>query len=101
MDSLSFGGGFYALISIILIRDNYEAVIENYPTYLIGEILFDLHDKQLLRIILLYLMMRFGLIYRIWTFQAVRAIGPWDERTGLLFLASARSLDVLMSLLFS
>ena len=75
-DSLSLYGGFSALIAIRLIRDNYGAVIEDYPTSLIGEIFFDLQNKQLLGIILLPLMMRFGLIYRMWAFQAVRAIGP-------------------------
>ena len=42
----------------------------NYSTSLIGEILgeilFDLQDKQLFRLILLPLLVRFGLIYRIW-----------------------------------
>ena len=46
-------------------RDNWKAVIENHPTSLIGEIWFDLQDKQLLRIILLPLFVRFGSIYRI------------------------------------
>ena len=46
-------------------------------------------------------MMRFGLIYRIWAFQAVRAIGPWGERTGLSFWAGARGPGVSMSLPFS
>ena len=39
--------------------------------------------RSYLGIILLPLMMRFGLIYRTWAFQAVRAIGPWGEQTGL------------------
>ena len=47
-DSLSLDRGFFALIAIRLIRDNYGAVIENYPTSLIGEIWFDLNNKQLL-----------------------------------------------------
>ena len=38
-------GDFFFLIAVRLIRDNWKAVIENYPTSLIGEILFDLHDK--------------------------------------------------------
>ena len=63
-DSLSLDGGFSTLIAIRLIKDNYGAVIENYPTSLIGEIWFDLQDKQLLGIILLPLMMRFCLIYK-------------------------------------
>ena len=46
-------------------------------------------------------MMRFGLIYRIWAFQAVRAIGPWGERTGLSFWVGARGPGVSMSLPFS
>ena len=93
--------GFYALIVIRLIRDNYGAVIKYYSTSLIDEIWFDLRDKQLLGIILLPLMMRFGLIYRIWAFQVVRAIGPWGERTRLTFWASTRGASVSMSLLFS
>ena len=57
--------GFYFLIAVILIRDNWKVVIVNYPTFLIGEIWFGLQDKQLLRIILLTLLVRFDLIYRI------------------------------------
>ena len=64
-DSLLLNGRFSFFIAVILIRDNWKAVIENYPTSLIGEIWFDLQDKQLLRIILFPLLMRFGLIYRI------------------------------------
>ena len=36
--------GFSFLIAVRLIRDNWKAVIGNYPTSLIGEILFDLQD---------------------------------------------------------
>ena len=64
-DSLLLDGGFSFLIAVRLIRDNWKAVIENYPTSLIDEILFDLQDKQLLWIILLPLLRRFCLIYRI------------------------------------
>ena len=64
-DSLLLDGGFSFHIAVRLIRDNWKAVIGNYPTSLIGEILFDLKDKQLLRIILLPLLVRFCLIYRI------------------------------------
>ena len=56
---------FFFLIAVRLIRDNWKTVIENYPTSLIDKIWFDLQDKQLLRIILLPLLVRFGLIYRI------------------------------------
>ena len=72
-------GVFSAFIAIGLIRDNEGAVIEDYPTSLIGEIRFDLQDKLLLGIILLPLLVRFSLIYRTWTFQIVHAIGPWGE----------------------
>ena len=41
-DSLLLDGGFSFLIAVILIRDNWKAVIRNYPTSLIGEIWFDL-----------------------------------------------------------
>ena len=64
-DSLLLDGGFSFLIDVRLIRDNWKAVIENYHTSLISEILFDLQDKQLLGIILLPLLVRFDLIYRI------------------------------------
>ena len=64
-DSLLLDGRFSFHIVVRLIRDNWKAVIENYPTSLIGEIWFDLQDKQLLGIILLPLLVRFGLIYRI------------------------------------
>ena len=37
-DSLLLDGGFSFLIVIRLIRDNWKAVIGNYPTSLIGEI---------------------------------------------------------------
>ena len=47
-NSLLLDGRFSFLIAVRLIRDNWKAVIENYPTSLIGEILFDLQDKQLL-----------------------------------------------------
>ena len=53
---------FSAFIAIDLLSDNEGAVIENYPSSLIGEIQFDLQDKLLLRIILLPLLVRFGLI---------------------------------------
>ena len=61
-DFLLLDGGFSFLIAIRLIRDNWKVVIGNYLTSLIGEILFDLQDKQLLGIILLPLLVRFGLI---------------------------------------
>ena len=64
-DFLLLDRGFYFHIAVRLIRDNWKAVIENYPTSLIDEILFDLQYKQLLRIILCPLLVRFGLIYRI------------------------------------
>ena len=64
-DSLLLDEGFSFLIAVRLIRDNWKAVIENYPTSLIGEIWFDLQDKQLLGINLLPLLVRFGLIYKI------------------------------------
>ena len=66
-DSLLLDGGFSFLIAARLIRDNWKVVIENYPTSFIDEIWFDLQNKQLLGIILLPLLVRFGLIYRIWT----------------------------------
>ena len=49
-------GVFFAFIAIGLIRDNEGAVIENYPSSLIGEIRFNLQDKLLLGIILLPLL---------------------------------------------
>ena len=41
-DCLLLDGGFSSLIVVRLIRDNWKAVIENYPTSLIVEIWFDL-----------------------------------------------------------
>ena len=64
-DSLLLDEGFSFLIDVRLIRDNWKAIIENYSTSLIGEIWFDLQDKQLLGIILLSLLVRFGLVYKI------------------------------------
>ena len=64
-DSLLLDGGFSFLIAVRLIRDNWKSVIGNYPTSLIGGIWFDLQDKQLLGNILLSLLVRFVLIYRI------------------------------------
>ena len=55
-DSFPLAGVFYVFIAIRLLRDNEEAVIENYPTSLIGEIWFVLEDKSLLGIILLPLL---------------------------------------------
>ena len=57
--------GFSFLIVVRLIRDNWKIVIGNYHISLIGEIWFDLQDKYLLRIILLPLLVRFDVIYRI------------------------------------
>ena len=99
-DSFPLDGVFSAFISIGLIRDNEGAVIEDYPTSLIGEIRFDLHDKMLLGIILLPLLVRFSLIYRTWTFQIVHAIDHWGERTGLPFWASAMRSGVSLGLPF-
>ena len=53
---------FSFLIAIRLIRDNWKAVVENHSTSLIGEIWFDLQDKQLLGIILFSLLVRFSWI---------------------------------------
>ena len=64
-DSLLLDGGFSFLIVVRLLRDNWKTVIGNYPTSLIDKIWFDLQDKQLLGIILIPLLMRFCLIYRI------------------------------------
>ena len=47
-DSLLLDGGFSFLVVVRLIRDNWKAVIGNYPTSLIDKIWFDLQDKQLL-----------------------------------------------------
>ena len=44
-DSPLLDEGFSFLIVVRLIRDNWKAVIRNYPTSLIGEIWFDLQDK--------------------------------------------------------
>ena len=41
-DSLLLDKGFSFLIAVRLIRDNWKAVVGNYPTSLIGEIWFDL-----------------------------------------------------------
>ena len=76
-DSLLLDGGFYFHIAVKLIRDKWKVVIGNYPTSLIGEILFDLQDKQLLRIILLSLLVRFGLIYRISSYWELSYFPYW------------------------
>ena len=76
-DSLLLDGGFFFLITVRLIRDNWKAVIENYPTSLISEIWFELQDKQLLRIILLPLLVRFGLIYRISGYWELSYFSYW------------------------
>ena len=41
-DSFPLAGVFSAFIAIGLLRDNEEAFIEDYPTFFIGEIWFDL-----------------------------------------------------------
>ena len=76
-DSFLLDRGFSFLIAIRLIRDNWKAVIGNYHTSLIGEIWFDLQDKQLLRIILLPLFVRFGLIYRIISYWEISYFPYW------------------------
>ena len=43
-DSLLLDEGFSFLIAVRLIRDNWKAVVGNYPTSLVGEIWFDLHN---------------------------------------------------------
>ena len=83
-DSLLLDMRFSFHIAARLIRDNWKAVIENYPTSFIGEIWFDLQDKQLLGIILLPLLVRFGLIYRIWALVLGLYIG--DVIKGLLLV---------------
>ena len=83
-NSLLLDGGFSFHIAVRLIRDNWKAVIGNYPTSLIGEIWFDLQDKQLLGIILLPLLVRFVLIYRIWTLVLSLYLG--DVIKGLLLV---------------
>ena len=55
-DSFPLAGVFSAFINIGLLRDNKEAVIEDYPTFLIDDIWFVLEDKSLLEIILLPLL---------------------------------------------
>ena len=63
-DFSPFDGIFSVFIAVRSIRDNWKTIIGNYPTSLIGEILFDLQDKLLLGIILLPLLARFSLICR-------------------------------------
>ena len=70
-DSFPLVGIFSTFIVTGLLRDNEEAVTEDYLTSLIGEIWFDLEDKSLLRFILLPLLMWFGFIYRIWAFRSL------------------------------
>ena len=76
-DSLLLDGEFSFLIAVRLIRDNWKAVIENYPTSLISEIWFDLQDKQLLGNILLSLLVRFGLIYKISSYWEISYLPHW------------------------
>ena len=56
-DSLLLDVEFSFFIVVRLIRDNWKVIIGNYPTSLIGEIRFDLRDKQWLGIILFLLLM--------------------------------------------
>ena len=51
-------------------------------------------------IILLPLLMRFGLIYRIWAFQIFHVVGPWGERTEFSFWACARGSGASLGLPF-
>ena len=55
-DSFPLAGVFSVFIAIGLLMDNEEAIIEDYPTFLIDEIWFVLEDKSLLGIILLPLL---------------------------------------------
>ena len=76
-DSLLLDGGFSFHIAVRLMRDNWKAVIGNYPTSLISEIWFHLQDKQLLGIILLPLLVIFGLIYRISSYWELSYFPYW------------------------
>ena len=76
-NSLLLDGGFSFLIAVRLIRDNWKAVIGNYPTSLIDKIWFDYQDKQLLGIILLPLLIRFGLIIRISSYWELSYFPYW------------------------
>ena len=76
-DSLLLDERFSFLIAVRLIRNNWKAVIENCFTCLIGEIWFDLHDKQLLGNIILSLLVRFGLIYRISSYWEISYFPYW------------------------
>ena len=94
-DSLLLDEGFSFLIAVRLIRNNWKAVIENYPTsligeiwfdlqvkqllptFLIGEIWFDVQDKQLLENIILSLLVRFGLIYKISSYWEISYFPYW------------------------
>ena len=87
-DYLLLDGGFSFLIAIRLIRNNWKAIIENYPTSLIGEILFYLQDKQLLENILLSLLVIFGLIYRISSLLGIILL-PLFVRFGLIYRISS------------
>ena len=97
-DSFPLAGVFSTFIAIRLLRDNEEAVIEDYPTSL--EIWFVLEDKSFLRIILLPILMCLGLICRTWAFLIVHAIGSWGERIGLPSWAGARAPGVSPGLPF-
>ena len=83
-DSLLLDERFSFHIVVRLIRDNWKAVIGNYSTSLIGEIWFELQDKQLLGIILLPLLVRFCLIYRVWALVLGLYLG--DVIKGLLLV---------------
>ena len=109
-DSLLLDGGFSFLIVVRLIRDNWKAVIENYPYSILVRfglicrisclsriILFSLL-KRLLGIILLSLLARFNMICRMWASSITHVIDPWGVRTGLSFWADARSLGVSLGL---
>ena len=87
-DYLLLDGGFSFLIAIRLIRNNWKAIIENYPTSLIGEIWFYLQDKQLLENILLSLLVIFGLIYRISSLLGIILL-PLFVRFGLIYRISS------------
>ena len=98
-DSFPLDGVFSTFIGIRLIRDNEGAVIEHYPTSLIGEIRCDLKDKLLLGIIL-FPLVRFDWIYKAWAFLIVHAIGPWGKRTGLPFWVGVRDPGASLGLPF-
>ena len=98
-DSFPLDGVFSAFIVIGLLRDREQLLkIILLPSLVRFGLIYRISCYW--GIILLPLLVRFSLIYGTWAFQIVHAIGSWGKRTGLPFWASVRAPSISSGLSF-